>query len=64
MSMDKTQKEFKFELDHASGLPLHYQVEQLLREIIQDPVYQEGKLLPKEVDLADRKSTRLNSSHQ
>lgn len=46
------QTEIILELDHNSVLPLHYQVEQLLREMIQDPVYQEGKLLPKEIDLA------------
>jgi len=49
---EEVPKEIEFKLDHSSSLPLHYQVEQLLREIIKKPEYQEGKLLPKEVDLA------------
>ncbi len=64
MSSDKAPKDFKFELDHNSGLPLHYQVEQLLREIIKDPVYQEGKLLPKEVDLAKMLGISRNTVRQ
>ncbi|WP_339654552.1 GntR family transcriptional regulator [uncultured Salegentibacter sp.] len=64
MSSDKTQKEIKFELDHSSGLPLHYQVEQLIREVIQAPEYQEGKLLPKEVDLAKMLGISRNTVRQ
>jgi len=64
MASDKAPKDFKFELDHNSGLPLHYQVEQLLRELIQDPVYQEGKLFPKEVDLAKMLGISRNTVRQ
>jgi GntR family transcriptional regulator len=64
MAGDKAPKDFKFELDHNSGLPLHYQVEQLLRELIQDPVYQEGKLFPKEVDLAKMLGISRNTVRQ
>ena len=39
-------------LDHQSAIPLRAQVEQLLRELIRQPEYQEGKLLPEEVKLA------------
>lgn len=57
-------QEIEFKLDHNSGLPLHYQVEQLLREVIKQPVYQEGKLLPKEVDLAKMLGISRNTVRQ
>jgi GntR family transcriptional regulator len=39
-------------VDHASVIPLHIQVEELLMSIIKLPDYANGKLLPKEVELA------------
>jgi GntR family transcriptional regulator len=39
-------------IDHASPIPLHAQVEQLLRGIVVKPEYQKGALLPDEVTLA------------
>ena len=42
------------QIDHNSALPLHAQVEQLLRELINEPEYKAGKFLPNEVDLAKR----------
>ena len=42
----------KFTINHKSPVPLHIQVEELLRAIIKDPQYASGKLLPNEVDLA------------
>jgi GntR family transcriptional regulator len=39
-------------LDHKSHIPLHVQAEHLLRTIIADPQYANGKLIPNEVDLA------------
>ena len=39
-------------LDHASPVPLRAQVESLLRELIREPQYQKGALLPDEVALA------------
>jgi GntR family transcriptional regulator len=42
----------KFSLNHKSHVPLHIQAEELLRNLIQDTEYQDGKLLPNEVDLA------------
>ena len=42
----------KLTIDHKSHIPLHIQAEKLLREIIADPDYANGKLLPNEVDLA------------
>lgn len=52
------------EIDHKSPLPLHLQVENLLREMINDPEYQNGKLLPKEVDLAKRLGISRNTVRQ
>ena len=43
-----------FEIDHTSSIPLHKQVESLLRDMIHAPEYVDGKLLPKEVDMAKR----------
>lgn len=43
-----------FVIDHSSILPLHYQVEDLLRKLIEQPEYQNGKLLPNEVDIAKK----------
>lgn len=42
----------KITIDHKSPIPLHIQAEQLLRNLIKDPEYETGKLLPNEVDLA------------
>jgi len=39
-------------LDHQSSIPLRAQVEQVLRELVQDAKYQKGALLPDEVKLA------------
>ena len=44
----------KFEIDHKSPVPLHAQVEQLLRELIAQEEYQKGKTLPSEVELSKR----------
>ena len=42
------------QIDHDSPVPLHAQVETLIRTMISDPEYRDGKLLPKETDLARR----------
>lgn len=42
------------EIDHASSLPLHVQVEEMLRKLIEKPEYQNGKLLPNEINLAKK----------
>lgn len=42
----------KFRLDHKSHIPLHIQAEELLRNMILGSDYQNGKLLPNEVDLS------------
>ncbi|MBS0028032.1 GntR family transcriptional regulator [Chitinophaga sp. 22321] len=41
-----------FRIDHKSPIPLHIQTEELLRKIIKQQQYQNGKHLPNEVELA------------
>ncbi|PWJ54473.1 GntR family transcriptional regulator [Dyadobacter jejuensis] len=53
-----------FSIDHHSHLPLHIQVEQLLRGLISDPEYQNGKLFPNEVDIAKRMGISRNTVRQ
>lgn len=42
------------QLDHQSPVPLRAQVEFLLRDLIREPEYQKGALLPDEIELAAR----------
>lgn len=51
-------------IDHTSKLPLHVQVENLMRQLLNDPVYQNGSFLPKEVELANRLGVSRNTIRQ
>lgn len=51
-------------IDHSSALPLHAQVENLLRDMISLNEYQNGKFLPNEVDLAKRLGISRNTVRQ
>lgn len=42
----------KYSIDHKSPIPLHVQAEELLRKLISQEEFQNGKLLPNEVELA------------
>lgn len=42
----------KYSINHRSPVPLHAQAEELLRKLIAEEAYQNGKLLPNEVELA------------
>ena len=42
-------------------MPLHAQVERLLRDLIREPAYREGRLLPDEVTLARRLGVSRNT---
>jgi GntR family transcriptional regulator len=53
-----------FVVDHNSPVPLHYQVEQLLRTLIKEKDYRNGRFLPKEVDLANRLGVCRNTVRQ
>jgi GntR family transcriptional regulator len=41
-------------LNRANGVPLHLQIERMLRKLITSPPYSSGALLPDELTLADR----------
>ena len=54
----------ELKIDHKSPIPLHIQVESLLREIIQQQEYQKGGLLPREVELASKLGISRNTLRQ
>jgi GntR family transcriptional regulator len=59
-----TSADIEFKIDHNSGFPLHLQVENLLRKLMDLTEYQEGKLLPKEVELANKLGISRNTVRQ
>jgi len=44
--------DMKLTINHKSTIPLHIQAEELIRKLINDPQFKDGKLLPNEVELA------------
>lgn len=54
----------ELKIDHQSPVPLHFQVEELLRKIIELPEYKNGGFLPKEVELAKRLGISRNTIRQ
>lgn len=52
------------QIDHHSPLPLHSQVEKVLRKLIGQASYKNGKPLPKEVELANRFGVSRNTVRQ
>lgn len=44
----------RYSIDHKSPVPLHVQAENLLRQLITEEQYQNGKNIPNEVELAER----------
>jgi len=48
-------------IDHDSHIPLHIQVESILRQLIQKEEYQNGKLLPSEQDLSKKLGISRNT---
>ncbi len=54
----------KIQIDHNSSTPLHIQTEMLLRELIKKKEYQEGKLLPNEVELSSHLGISRNTLRQ
>lgn len=54
----------KLTIDHQSPMPLHAQVERLLRQMIELPEYQDGGFLPKEIDLARQLGISRNTLRQ
>jgi GntR family transcriptional regulator len=51
-------------IDHQSKVPLHLQVENLLRQLITTPEYKNGSFLPKEVELANTLGVSRNTIRQ
>lgn len=54
----------KIEVNHNSSTPLHIQAEQLLRELVAKKEYQDGKLLPTEVELSIQLGISRNTLRQ
>ncbi len=54
----------KYRIDHNSSVPLHAQVEELIRRMGEMKPYKEGKLLPNEVDLAKQLGISRNTLRQ
>jgi len=54
----------RFSIDHKSPVPLHAQVEMLVREMIKDPEYQNNAFLPNETDLAKQLGISRNTVRQ
>ncbi|MCF6333167.1 MAG: GntR family transcriptional regulator [Draconibacterium sp.] len=51
-------------IDHSSKLPLHFQVEELLRKLIEQANYKKGEFLPAEVELAKQLGVSRNTIRQ
>ena len=54
----------ELKIDHNSPVPLHYQVEELLRKLIELPEFKNGGFLPKEVEFAKRLGISRNTIRQ
>jgi len=54
----------KLQINHKSNIPLHFQVEELLRKMIAAPQFKEGAFFPKEVELANRLGVSRNTLRQ
>lgn len=54
----------EFSINHKSKLPLHFQVEELLRNLIEKPHYKKGEFLPPEITLAKTLGVSRNTIRQ
>jgi len=54
----------KYSIDHKSRLPLHAQVEELIRSMSENEQFANGKLLPNEVELAKQLGISRNTVRQ
>lgn len=52
------------EINHKSAKPLHIQAEELLRRLIEEEEYKNGKLLPNEVKLSEQLNISRNTLRQ
>ena len=53
-----------YQLDPTSTKPLHIQAEEILRKMILEDEYKDGKLLPNEVDLSKQLNISRNTLRQ
>lgn len=51
-------------IDHSSSKPLHIQAEEVLRKLIEEEDYKNGKLLPNEVELSEQLNISRNTLRQ
>ena len=54
----------RLKIDHKSPIPLHAQVEELVREMVKSPEYQNKALLPNEMGLAKQLGISRNTVRQ
>ncbi len=54
----------KLSINHQSKIPLHIQVEELMRKLIASPEFKNGTLLPKEIELSNRLGVSRNTIRQ
>jgi len=54
----------RLSIDHKSPVPLHAQVEELVREMIKDPEFKNGDFLPNEMNLAKQLGISRNTVRQ
>lgn len=54
----------ELKLNHKSATPLYIQAEELLRELIRKEEYQNGKLLPNEIELSEQLNISRNTLRQ
>ncbi|MDD7884506.1 GntR family transcriptional regulator [Flavivirga sp. 57AJ16] len=54
----------ELKVDHSNPIPLHIQVEQLLRNLIMLPEYENGAFLPKEIELSKKLGVSRNTVRQ
>ncbi len=54
----------KYSIDHKSAIPLHAQVEELIRNLAEQEEYKKGKFLPNEVEFAKQLGISRNTVRQ
>ena len=54
----------ELKIDYYSSVPLHFQIETLLREMIKEEKYRNGKMLPTETELSIQLGTSRNTVRQ
>jgi GntR family transcriptional regulator len=54
----------KLEINHDSPIPLHVQVEELMRKLLNSTEFRDGALLPKEVELSNLLGVSRNTIRQ